>query len=75
MVRLRENEILAHEVDVENREVLELAVNQETLQNRILRILPPDQAILILQMFICNDNDESFIADCLKVLKFIEGHD
>ncbi len=69
VVKLRENEILANEVDFDKDQVLEIAVNQLSNKTRFLRILPEDEAIDILQLFIEHDDDKEFTDLCKKVLK------
>lgn len=71
MVKLRENEVVANEIDAENSQVLEMAVNEETFKSRFLRVLPDDEAIQILCMFIEHDTDKDFITLCKKVLASI----
>ncbi len=71
MVKLRENEVVANEVDSENNQVLELAVNEETFKTRFIRVLPDDEAVVILQMFIEHDSDTDFVQLCQKVLNSI----
>lgn len=74
MVKVRKNEVLANELDEENNQVLEVAIDEETNKSRFIRVLPDDEAEIILQMFIDHDTDQEFIQKCKKILKFIQNN-
>ncbi len=71
VISLRDNEVIANELDMENFQVLELAVNEETLKSRFLRVLPDEEAMAILQMFVDHDTDQEFIDKCKKIIDYI----
>lgn len=68
MRKLRMDEILAYETDFKNNHVIELVMNKHTFFTKSKRILPVEEAVVILHALAGNEDDEELAKDCQAML-------